>query len=519
MEERLQKIIARAGIASRRHAEQLIVSGAVTVNGRVVTELGTKADAERDHITVGPRVIKPQAQDAHGYFAFYKPPQVVSTLNDPEGRPCLGPYLRGAKGRLFPVGRLEFDASGLLLLTSDGVLASDLMRATATIPQVWRFKVRGRIPDETRQQIEREAGVELRLHREGDNPWYQAQVRNAPRDIVRQTLFRRGFPVEKVVREGFGGIHLEALPPGEMRELSPEEVSTLRRVAQGRVGPAAVERPTEGRGERSERQGQRFQGARAGGGYSSAKPASKWRSDRSSDRSSHRTSGPAHGGRPSGKREWKSGGRPGPPRSAGGGQDRGARHGPSRGAGQGPSHGANRGPGRGDGRPWKKGGSGGYRGKPASGDRPGFPPAFDSPFRTGRPPRPSQGSGQGSSHRSGAGPSQPSRPYRGPSGPKRGSSFGPNRPPTRPDHGPRRGPSRPPESGASQSSNEGLNKGFSKGFRRGEKSRGPKNAGGAGGGYRDRPAGEGHAGGGFSRPPKSGRPFRGGRPGPGKPRR
>src|SRR5262249_49061250 len=233
MEERLQKIIARAGIASRRHAEQLILSGAVTVNGRVVTQLGTKADAAKDHITVGPRVIRLEEREAQAYYAFYKPPHVVSTLNDPEGRPCLGPYLRSAKGRLFPVGRLEFDASGLLVLTSDGVLASDLMRAAAAIPQVWRFKVRGRIPEEMRQQIEREAGVQLRLHREGDNPWYEADVTNAPRDIVRQTLFRRGFPVEKVVRAGFAGIGLAGIAPGEMRELSPEELRGLRRAARG----------------------------------------------------------------------------------------------------------------------------------------------------------------------------------------------------------------------------------------------------------------------------------------------
>ena len=240
MEERLQKIIARAGIASRRHAEQLILSGAVTVNGHVVTTLGSKADAQRDHITVGPRVVRFDREAQPLYFAFYKPPQVVCTLNDPEGRPCLGPYIRGAaaKGRLFPVGRLEFDASGLLLLTSDGALASDLMRTAATIPQVWRFKVRGRIPEDKRHEIERDARVHLRVQREGDNPWYEAEVSNAPRDAVRQTLFRHGFMVEKAVRSGFAAIELGNLPPGEMRELTPEELRSLRRAAQGHLGPA-----------------------------------------------------------------------------------------------------------------------------------------------------------------------------------------------------------------------------------------------------------------------------------------
>ncbi|HKO03844.1 MAG TPA: S4 domain-containing protein, partial [Candidatus Acidoferrales bacterium] len=171
MQERLQKLISRAGIASRRHAEQLILSGAVTVNGRVITELGTKADAERDHITVGPRVVRRPQHAVEAYFAFYKPAQVVSTMNDPEGRPCLGPYVRNTKGRLFPVGRLEFDASGLLLLTSDGELASDLMRGAAAIPQTWRFKVKGRLPPEARQSIERAAHVRLRVHRDGANAW------------------------------------------------------------------------------------------------------------------------------------------------------------------------------------------------------------------------------------------------------------------------------------------------------------------------------------------------------------
>jgi len=237
MLERLQKLISRAGIASRRHAEQLILSGAVTVNGRVVTELGTKADAERDHITVGPRVVRPPQSGVQAYFAFYKPARVVSTMSDPEGRPCLGPYVRNTKGRLFPVGRLEFDAGGLLLLTSDGELASDLMRASAAIPQIWRFKVKGRIAVDVGRVIEREAHVRLRLHRDASNAWYEAELRDAPRDLLRQTLLRHGFFVEKMIRTGFAGIELGPLRAGEMRELAPDEVKSLLRTARGRTGP------------------------------------------------------------------------------------------------------------------------------------------------------------------------------------------------------------------------------------------------------------------------------------------
>ncbi len=237
MLERLQKLISRAGIASRRHAEQLILSGAVTVNGRVITELGTRADAEHDRITVGPRVVRSPQSGVQAYFAFYKPARVVSTMNDPEGRPCLGPYVRNTKGRLFPVGRLEFDATGLLLLTSDGELASDLMRASAAIPQVWRFKVKGRIAVDVGRAIEREAHARVRLHRDAANAWYEAELRDAPRDLLRQALLRHGFFVEKMARTGFAGIELGPLRPGEMRELAPEEVKSLLRAARGRIGP------------------------------------------------------------------------------------------------------------------------------------------------------------------------------------------------------------------------------------------------------------------------------------------
>jgi 23S rRNA pseudouridine2605 synthase len=271
MQERLQKLISRAGIASRRHAEQLILSGAVTVNGRVITELGTKADVERDHITVGPRVVRSPEPGRQAYFAFYKPSQVVSTMNDPEGRPCLGPYVRNTKGRLFPVGRLEFDSSGLLLLTSDGELASDLMRGAAAIPQVWRFKVKGRISPDVRPAIEREAHARLRVHRDGSNAWYEAELRNAPRDLLRRTVVRHGFYVEKMLRCGFGGIELGPLHPGEMRELAPAEVVSLVRAARGRTGPPEEHRAAPATAIRRGRPDRR---------KSTARSASKWRGAR-----------------------------------------------------------------------------------------------------------------------------------------------------------------------------------------------------------------------------------------------
>ena len=297
MLERLQKIISRAGIASRRHAEQLILSGAVTVNGRVVTELGTKADASRDHITVGPRVVRFNAGADQKYFAFYKPPRVVSTASDPEGRPCLGPYLRGFPGRLFPVGRLDFDAAGLLVLTSDGELASDLMRAAGALPQTWRFKVKGRISEAARQVLERDIGVPLRLYRDAANAWYEASVRNAPRDLLRRSLVRQGILVEKLVRIGFSGVELGTLAPGEMRALSSGEVNTLRRAAQGRLQiPAA--------GVRERRRGRAYESAEGREGIASA--VAHWRSEHRPRGAARRPKRPARNsgshGHPGGRR-------------------------------------------------------------------------------------------------------------------------------------------------------------------------------------------------------------------------
>ena len=491
MEERLQKIISRAGIASRRLAEQLILSGAVTVNGKVITELGQKADAERDHITVGPRVVRIDPQAAPLYFAFYKPPQVVSTMNDPEGRPCLGPYLRGAKGRLFPVGRLEFDASGLILLTSDGVLASDLMRAAGTIPQVWRFKVRGHIPEDRRQQIEREANVQLRLHREGDNPWYETEIANAARDIVRQTLSRRGVFVEKSVRSGYAGIDLGPLPPGEMRELSPEEVIGLRRSAQGRTGHP-MQKPVQKKAPAP----QMFRPKRPDTRYGVNKSGSRDRrgsrpwspKPRPDARRDFQGSRPSPGGGSGSDGENKTPGRPTyPPRSGqpfrptGPGRpfrpDRpGSAHPPKSGRPFRPG-----GPDRpsSPGKPFRSGGPGG----PNRPDRPGspYPPKSSRPFRPSGGDRPA---GPGRPFRSG-GPSGPSRPHRpGSSYPsKSGRPFRPSGPSERPDHS---GPEQPPRTGRP--------------FRPG----GPDKSGGFG-----RPVG----------PSRPSRPFRPNRPsGPRKPR-
>src|ERR1700691_1594842 len=141
MEERIQKIIARAGLASRRHAEEMIRSGLVTVNGQLVTELGSKADIGRDHIKGSGRLLLPGEASAHVYLILNKPVEVVATMSDPEGRKSLRDFLYGIPERVFPVGRLEYHSSGLVFLTNDGELANQMLKAH-NLPQTYQLKLK-----------------------------------------------------------------------------------------------------------------------------------------------------------------------------------------------------------------------------------------------------------------------------------------------------------------------------------------------------------------------------------------
>ena len=237
MLERLQKIIARAGIASRRHAEELIRSGQVRVNGAVVTELGAKADPERDRVEAAGRVAERPAEPS--YFLLNKPVHVVSTMSDPEGRATLRHVLRGLAGGIFPVGRLDYAASGLMLLTSDGELADRIFKSSARMPQVYWLKVAGRLRDDEMQQIRRRAHARMRRLRapgaaaaEPSNPWYEVELSDARRDLLRRALFSLGHPVEKMKRVKFGPLELGDLAEAHYRRLEPREVAQLRRFAE-----------------------------------------------------------------------------------------------------------------------------------------------------------------------------------------------------------------------------------------------------------------------------------------------
>lgn len=237
MQERLQKIIARAGIASRRHAEQLILSGQVRVNGQVVRELGTKADAAQDKIEAAGRVVAAEERRVH--LILNKPPEVVASMADPEGRKTLRHCLRGLPERVYPVGRLDYSAAGLVFLTNDGDLAAEMLRAWGNLPQTYQLKIKGRLTAEDLERLGKQAGAKMRMIRQPDatrghaaNYWYEATLKDSKRDELRRVLFAEKHPVEKLKRIGLGPLTLEGLPPGRYRMLEEKEVEGLRKAMQ-----------------------------------------------------------------------------------------------------------------------------------------------------------------------------------------------------------------------------------------------------------------------------------------------
>jgi 23S rRNA pseudouridine2605 synthase len=227
MEERLQKIISRAGVASRRRAEQLMLSGQVTVNGRVVTELGTKADASRDHIKVSGKLL--HGAEEHHYLALNKPPEVVATLSDPEGRRSLVDLLRGAPARVYPVGRLAYHESGLLFLTNDGDLANRLLRSRG-VKQTYLVKLKGSVAGQELRDMEAAVRARMVPVRGGENAWYEVSFAGASGNPLRDTMAEKKHPVEKMKRVRIGSLELGALPPGRFRELTGAEVAGLEKM-------------------------------------------------------------------------------------------------------------------------------------------------------------------------------------------------------------------------------------------------------------------------------------------------
>jgi 23S rRNA pseudouridine2605 synthase len=234
MLERLQKIIARAGIASRRHAEELIRSGQVRVNGVVVTELGAKADPERDRVEAAGKVA--HVSEDRVYVLLHKPAEIVSTLADPEGRRTLRNLLVGVSERVFPVGRLDYAASGAVLLTNDGELASRMLKASPHVPQTYWIKVKGRLSEDQLKSLSSALRGKISTlrapHAAGKNPpnpWYEVQISGVRRDILRRNLLAMGHPVEKMKRMKLASLDVDTVLEGHYRRLEPVEVAKLSR--------------------------------------------------------------------------------------------------------------------------------------------------------------------------------------------------------------------------------------------------------------------------------------------------
>jgi len=242
MEERIQKIIARIGIASRRKAEEIIAEGRVTVNGSVAT-IGMKADLSKDHIKVdGKLLIRSEPKI---YLMFNKPRNVVTSLSDPEGRPAVKDYLKGVRYRVFPVGRLDFDSEGLLLLTNDGDFANDLLHPSKKIPKVYMVKVKGIIGDDKivklRQGVRLEDGrtlpARVRFARKSENnSWIEIAITEGKKRQVRRMVEAVGHPALKLRRISIDGVRLSGLKIGEFRPLTEKELQSLRK----EIGPAEV---------------------------------------------------------------------------------------------------------------------------------------------------------------------------------------------------------------------------------------------------------------------------------------
>jgi 23S rRNA pseudouridine2605 synthase len=239
--ERLQKIIAAAGIASRRKAEDLITSGHVQINGTTVTALGTKADPERDHIRVNGKLL--HGAQRHVYLLLNKPVGYVTTVSDPEKRPTVMNLIRGVGSRIYPVGRLDYASEGLVLMTNDGTLAHKLMKAASHVAKTYVVKVSGKPTEESIAKLRgglsiatdegrrvRTSPAKIRLVKEGPNPWYEITLIEGRNRQIRRMFEEVGHHVEKIKRVKYGPLALD-VPPGKFRALTTKEVDRLRTAA------------------------------------------------------------------------------------------------------------------------------------------------------------------------------------------------------------------------------------------------------------------------------------------------
>jgi 23S rRNA pseudouridine2605 synthase len=239
--DRLQKILAVAGLASRRKAEEIITAGRVTLNGKVVTELGTKADLSTDTITVDGKPLQPPQRFV--YFLLNKPKGYVTTVADPEGRPTVMQLLGTLRERIYPVGRLDYASEGLLLLTNDGALAQKLTKAGSHIPKTYHVKISGKPNEQAIQRLRngitislgddrrvKTSPAKIRLLQDVENPWFEVTLIEGRNRQIRRMFLAVGFLVEKIKRVRLGPLTLD-IPPGRFRALTEREIHGLKNLA------------------------------------------------------------------------------------------------------------------------------------------------------------------------------------------------------------------------------------------------------------------------------------------------
>jgi 23S rRNA pseudouridine2605 synthase len=237
MEKRLQKILSETGIASRRKAEKLISEGRVVVSGKVAT-IGMKADISKDCIRVDGKLLPESKKKQNVYIMLNKPRGVVTTLYDPEGRPTIKDFLKGVRWRVFPVGRLDYDSEGLLLLTNDGDFANSVLHPSKQISKIYLAKIKGVVKNGTIEKLKRGVRLEdgmtsparVRIVRLLEkNSWIEVVICEGRKRQIRRMLEHVGHPVISLRRIGVNGLRLKGLRTGEMRYLTPGELRLIRK--------------------------------------------------------------------------------------------------------------------------------------------------------------------------------------------------------------------------------------------------------------------------------------------------
>jgi len=234
--ERLQKVLARAGVASRRASEELILAGRVRVNGRIVTELGTKVDPHKDRVEVdGKRLVAEKPV----YYVVHKPREMVTTLDDPEGRATIGNLLRRIPERVVPVGRLDYHTSGALLVTNDGDMVDALLRPRSGVPKVYAVKFQGHLDvdelDALRNGVVLDDGYKTKpaeafvLREERNTTWVQITLTEGKNRQIHRMGDAIGHRVMRLSRQSFAGIGIDRLKPGDFRELKRDELQQLKK--------------------------------------------------------------------------------------------------------------------------------------------------------------------------------------------------------------------------------------------------------------------------------------------------